>query len=647
MSYLPIEDYGLIGNMRSAALVGRNGSMDWLCLPRFDSPSLFAKLLDDEKGGHFQVAPADAEGVSRRQLYWPDSNILVTRFFSGGGVMEVTDYMPLGADGALPSGGAPVIIRKAEMVRGTMTLRATCRPAFDYARAGSQVHLGGDAAVFDGGGEALHLTAALPEERSRSFEPTARAEEGESDRGDGATLRFALQQGEQAVFSLFHEPEGGRSEAARPLGADEERAFFDQTLTYWRGWVEQCTYEGRWREQVRRSALALKLLTYAPTGAIVAAPTCSLPETVGGTRNWDYRYTWIRDAAFTVYAFLRLGFTEEAGDFIAFLKKRCGGAGGSGSAGGSSSAQPLQIVYGIDGRADLTERELSHLDGYRSSAPVRIGNGAAGQLQLDIYGELFDAVYLSNKYRAPISYDFWTRLEGYADWVADNWKTKDNGLWEMRGPRRHFVFSKLMCWVALDRALRLADKRSLPAPTRRWREARDAIYAEIMEEGWSKEKRAFRMHYDSDALDASTLLMPLVFFMSPSDPRMTETLDAIAQPPSEGGLLFDSLVYRYDTGEVDDGVSSEGEGTFNMCSFWLAEALTRAGRTDPDKLQRARLIFEKMLGYSNHLGLYAEETGPCGEALGNFPQAFTHLAMISAAFNLDRTLDGRLYGKLG
>lgn len=632
MSYLPIENYGLVGNMRSAALIGRNGSLDWLCLPRFDSPSIFAALLDDEKGGRFQIAPAQAERTTQRQLYWPDSNILVTRFFAEGAVAELTDYMPVAEGEVLPE-DAPVLVRRVEVIRGAMDLRAHCRPAFDYARGEPEAAVQDCVAEFSSGDETLWCSLSYTN-CNNSFSIC-------DDDAAAAESDFRLREGEAAVFSLFHEkesPADARPERVRAWPPAEERGLFDQTLTYWRDWIGQCTYDGRWREQVHRSALALKLMTYAPTGAIVAAPTCSLPESIGGERNWDYRYTWIRDAAFTVYAFLRLGFTKETADFIDWLKERCDGTGGD---------QPLQIVYGIDGRTDLPERTLDHLDGYRGSRPVRAGNGAADQFQLDIYGELFDAVYLSNKYQAPISYDFWRRLRAYANWVADNWQRPDNGIWEMRGPHRHFTFSRLMCWVALDRALRLADKRSFPAPRERWRGARDAIYAEVMEKGYSEERNAFRMHYGTDALDASTLVMPLVFFMSPSDPRMTKTVEAIAQPPSEGGLLFDSLVHRYDPEQVDDGVSTESEGTFNMCSFWLVEAMTRAGRSDPEKLQRARLIFEKMLGYSNHLGLYAEETGACGEALGNFPQAFTHLAMISAAFNLDRTLDGRLYGKLG
>jgi GH15 family glucan-1,4-alpha-glucosidase len=347
-------------------------------------------------------------------------------------------------------------------------------------------------------------------------------------------------------------------------------------------------------------------------------------------RNWDYRYTWLRDASFTLYALMRIGFTEEAARFMDWLaarwhedKSHCDG--------------PLQLMYGIDGRANLTEEELSHLEGYRGSRPVRIGNAAHGQLQLDIYGELMDSAYLFNKHGAPLGYDAWVDLRRLVDWVCDNWTLEDEGIWEVRGGRRHFVFSRLMCWVAVDRGLRLSDKRSFPADRARWLGVRDAIYEEVMSKGWDSERRSFVQAYGSPALDASNLLMPLVFFTAPNDPRMLSTVDATRKPLAEGGLAAGGLVYRYDPREAPDGLPGT-EGTFNMCSFWLVEALTRAGRTDRRRLEEARLLFEEMLGYGNHLGLYAEQTGPHGEALGNFPQAFTHLALISAAFNLDRTL---------
>jgi GH15 family glucan-1,4-alpha-glucosidase len=369
---------------------------------------------------------------------------------------------------------------------------------------------------------------------------------------------------------------------------------------------------------------------FQPTGAIVAAPTTSLPETLGGERNWDYRYTWIRDAAFTVYALLRIGFTEEASQFMHWIEKRCHEMEEDGS---------LNIMYGIDGRHDLREEILAHLEGYRGSSPVRIGNGAYGQLQLDVYGELMDSVYLFNKYGTPISYDLWRYLRRLTNWVCDNWSRQDEGIWEVRSGRQHFVYSRLMCWVAIDRALRLAEKRSFPADRDRWLAVRDEIYEEIQAKGWSADRKAFIQYYGSESLDAGLLMMPLVFFMSPTDPRIVQTLEAILRPPGERGLVSDGLVYRYNAEEVPDGLRGV-EGTFNMCTFWLVEALTRLGRSEPARLDEARLMFERMLGYGNHLGLYAEQTGPRGEALGNFPQAFTHLALISAAYNLDRTLGG-------
>ncbi len=602
MAYQPIENYGIIGDLHSVALVGIDGSIDWLCLPRFDSPSVFAAILDDEKGGRFKIAPA-VEGVARKQLYWPDTNVLVTRFFAPDGVSEITDYMPVGA--SANGHGRHQLIRRIKVVRGEMAFRMECSPAFNYARDGHETEITKGGACFHSGPLSLGLATDVPL-RSES---------------NGAVSEFSLREDQTALFVL-REIESG-ADCDLSLSKREEDELFMQTVEYWRRWLSKSTYTGRWREMVHRSALTLKLLTYEPTGAIVAAPTTSLPEGIGGERNWDYRYTWIRDAAFTLYGLLRIGFTEEAARFMGWLEDRCYKPKPDGL---------LQLMYGIDGRSDLTEETLDHLEGYRGSRPVRIGNGAYDQLQLDIYGELMDAVYLYNKYGDPIWYELWIRLRGMIDWVCDNWQRKDEGIWEVRSGRQHSVYSKLMCWVAVDRALRLADKRSFPADRGRWLKVRDEIYEEIMEKGWNPERKAFVQAYGSDTLDASSLIMPLVFFVAPKGPRMLSTLDAINRPPKDGGLVSNGLVFRYDVQKSADGLMGE-EGTFNLCTFWLVEALTRAGR-----LEEARLIFEQMLGYANHLGLYAEEIGPSGEALGNFPQAFTHLTLISAAFNLDRAL---------
>jgi GH15 family glucan-1,4-alpha-glucosidase len=608
--YQPIENYGIIGNLRTAALVGMDGSIDWLCLPHFDSPSVFAAILDDHKGGRFRIAPT-GNHFRRKQFYWPDTAVLVTRFLHNDGVGELEDYMPVGG----PGGQSDEVIRRVRVVRGRLAFHLECRPAFDYARAAHECYLNAQGARFDGPGLSLGLASPIP----------LQAE------GAGVFADFTLGEGEKVTFVLRRlAPEGAPGGCPR---TDEAEELFRDTVAYWRRWLARCTYTGRWREMVQRSALTLKLLSFEPSGAIIAAPTCSLPESIGGPRNWDYRYTWIRDASFALYGLLRIGFTEEAARFRDWMKDRWQDAE-------SHGAGPLQLMYRIDGRSELAEETLGHLEGYRGSRPVRIGNAAYGQLQLDIYGELMDAVYLHNKYVQPVGYDAWVRLRRLLDWLCDNWTREDEGIWEVRGGRRHFVYSKLMCWVALDRGLRLADKRSFPADRARWLKARDEIYEDVMARGWDARRRAFVQAYGSDALDASSLLMPLVFFMAPSDPRMLSTLDAIRRPLDAGGLAADGLVYRYDPAIAPDGLAGR-EGTFNMCSFWLVEALTRAGRTDPARLEDARLLFEQMLGYANHLGLFAEQTGSSGEALGNYPQAFTHLALISAAFNLDRALGAR------
>ncbi|MGI9182765.1 MAG: glycoside hydrolase family 15 protein [Longimicrobiaceae bacterium] len=594
-NYPPIESHGVIGDLQSVALVGMDGCIDFLCLPAFDSPSVFASLLDRERGGHFLLQPA-LDWANRKQLYLPDTNVLLTRFLSADGVAEISDFMPIH-----PEPHPSRIVRRAKTVRGEVRFRMRCAPRFDYGRAEHAAEAVEGGALFTGGdGVVLRLSSPVP----LALE------------GDDAVAEFTLRAGESVFFLLEQLTEG--TPAVGMDGGYISRSF-KETVNFWRSWIGRSTYSGRWRDEVHRSALTLKLLHCRNTGSIVAAPTFGLPEEIGGVRNWDYRYTWMRDASFTVYALIRLGMTEEPGDFIHWLIHRT-----------TAHADPgdLQIVYGIDGRADLTERTLEHLEGYRGSRPVRIGNGAYDQLQLDIYGELLDSLYLYDKYGEITSHDLWERIAAVVEWVCAHWNQPDEGIREVRSERRHFLSSRLMCWVAIDRGVRLAVKRSLPAPLEKWRVERDAIYRDIWENFWDPEEEAFVGHKGSTRLDAACLLMPLMRFISPTDPRWLSTLRAV-----ERRLLEDSLVHRYEIqGEEVDGLAGT-EGTFSICSFWYVECLSRAG-----DLQQARFLFEKMLAYANHLGLYSEELGPSGEHLGNFPQAFTHLALISAAYDLDRRL---------
>ncbi len=597
--YAPIGDYGVIGDLYTVALVGMDGSIDFLCLPHFDSPSVFAALVDAERGGRFQIAPLLC-GAARKQLYVPDTNVLLTRFLDADGVAEVSDFMPV------EDAGAHNLVRRAKTVRGEVRFQMRCDPRFDYGRATHTVQRRSDMEVLfcgrSGNGDlVLRLRSSVPMRLD----------------GGAALAEFTLGADASAWFVL--EVVVATEETSPSERRDYASAAFKQTVNFWRAWVARNTYGGRWREMVNRSALALKLLTSKQYGSIIAAPTFGLPETIGGGRNWDYRYTWIRDSSFTLYGLMRLGYTDEAAAFMQWVMARCEELAPDGS---------LQIMYGIDGRHVLAEETLPHLEGYMGSRPVRIGNAAFANLQLDIYGELMDSVYLYDKYGSPIGYDAWTNIVRLIEWVCANWQQPDEGIWEVRGGRQEFLYSRVMCWVAIDRAIRLALKRSFPAPLARWYEARDTIYQDVFGRFWDPARRAFVQHAGATTLDAAALLMPLVRFVSPTDPRWISTLRAI-----ERDLVSDSLVYRYRLADgFSDGLTGE-EGTFSMCSFWYVECLSRMG-----DLQKARFFFEKMLGYATHLGLYGEELGPQAQHLGNFPQAFTHLALISAAFDLDRRL---------
>ncbi|HUZ05241.1 MAG TPA: glycoside hydrolase family 15 protein, partial [Acidobacteriaceae bacterium] len=509
MPQRPIEACGVIGDLHTVALVAMDGTIDWCCLPRFDSASIFAAILDEEKGGYFRLAP-DERGTNR-QMYMPETNVLLTRFLRKEGVGEVVDFMPVRDDRYARSRSVMhEIIRIARAVRGAVRFRLVCVPAFDYARRDHQVTRIKNGVLFTSGSERVVLLGPVDWQ----------IEDGK------AVGSFTLQPGETAEFTLRYLTQEGDSEIDTPI---EGQRLMEETVQFWRDWLERCTYKGRWREQVTRSALVLKLLTHRPSGAIVASPTCSLPEEIGGSRNWDYRFTWIRDAAFTVYSLVRLGFTEEATAFFEWLQLRVKEE--------EHVNGPLNVLYGIDGRHNLAEVELDHLSGYKNSRPVRIGNRAYHQLQLDIYGELMDSIYLYDKHVTPISYDLWQRLQQMLHWVADNWHLQDEGIWEVRSHRQNFVYSKLQCWVALDRGIRLAEHRSFPLDRVRLKTERDRIFQSIMQNGWDAENQCFTQSYESKVLDAANLLMPLLHFIAPRDPRMLSTLNKTMDK-----LVSDSLV---------------------------------------------------------------------------------------------------------
>jgi GH15 family glucan-1,4-alpha-glucosidase len=606
--YPNISEHGLIGDLQTSALVTTNGCVDWFCLPRFDSPSVFASLLDADKGGYCWIRP-DRDDYVTRQLYLPDTAILVTRFMTPDGVGEVHDFMPIAGDVATDRHR---LVRNIKVVRGTMRYAIEIKPAFNYGRTQHKLDFSEHGGLFHTDDQALAVTGIAPR---------------------GSTIRdlnLSIQQADQSLSwtRTLREGEiggvvldwaGGMPD--RLIPPDEAQQLADDTARFWREWTARSTYSGRWREMVTRSAITLKLMTYAPSGALVAAPTTGLPEQEGGERNWDYRYTWIRDASFSIYALLGLGHLEEAARFGVWLRERTAETKPDGSG-------PLKIMYRVDGSSDLTEETLDHLEGWRGSRPVRVGNGAADQLQLDIYGEAMDAIALADMHETQMAHQGWLSVARIMDWLCDHWDQPDEGIWETRGGRKNFTYGRFQCWVALDRAIHLAGLRGKPADLVRWTRERDKIYNQIMARGFNPEVGAFTQHYDTEVLDSSLLMMPLMRFVSPRDPMWLSTLKQMDRQ-----LVSDSLVYRYNPAASPDGLAGE-EGTFSLCTFWYVDALARA-----DRLNDARLTFEKMHTYANHLGLYSEEIGSTGEQLGNFPQAFSHLALINAAINLDYTLD--------
>ncbi|KAH7335366.1 glycoside hydrolase family 15 protein [Rhizoctonia solani] len=673
--YVDIQDHALIGNMRTAAMISIDGSVESYCVPNFDSPSVFARILDKDKGGHFSIKPKIRH--SSKQAYLPSSNVLATKFLADEGVAQVTDFLPRQTATGV-SANKPLLfwlIRRVEVIRGRVPIRMECCPAFNYARDAHETQFVNDDSQQPGTSgsqekvvfrsrdltlDLRYVADTMPDLDVAKPQVTLRPLDlrPKGHKGVGTCVDLDLEEGQVVTFILRTPPESTSStskptkEQAEALGvpievlvqgATKMRARDDpfltpglvnnllaETTSFWQGWIAKSTYRGSWREAVHRSA-----------------PTFSLPEHIGGTRNWDYRFSWIRDSSFTLYALIRLGFTEEANAYMDFIFKRLQQKNPDGSLNimqvSPSGFWFLPARYSIHGTTDLEELELDHLDGHKGSKPVRIGNGASTHLQLDIYGELLDCIYLGQKFGKPLSWEIWKSVRELVDYAVANCDRTDLSIWEVRNHERNFTYSKVMLWVAMDRGLRLADKRSLPCPNRqKWMETLENSYEEIMERAWNDEKKFFAQSYeDLDVLDSAVLVMPLVFFINASDNRFVSTLNQILKSPERGGLVTNNLVFRYDTSKTDDGVGGE-EGAFSLCTLWAVEALTRVGTYDKKMLQRAVAMFEDFLGYGNHCGLWSEEISAAGEGLGNAVQGFTHVTLISAAYNLSRTL-GQLH----
>jgi GH15 family glucan-1,4-alpha-glucosidase len=586
--YAPIRDYALVGDGRTGALIARDGSVDWLCLPNVDSPTVFARILDADRGGSFRLEPTS--GFESERRYQPNSNVLETTFTTGQGRVRVTDAMTLTDIERI----SPMreLVRKVEALSGTVPLRWSLEPRFGYGRAETRIERRAGRWFAHAGSDALVLGLC---------------DAGEGEVRDGAVAgRLELEEGSSAILSLAA---ASREPAVIPGREDSERRLA-RTERFWPQWAGRVEYEGAWRDAVVRSALVLKLLTFAPSGAIVAAPTTSLPEWIGGERNWDYRFTWLRDASWTLDAMLRLGFHEEAHAFFWWLMHA------------SRLTQPrLQILYRIDGSTETSERELPELSGYRGSAPVRIGNGARAQVQLDLYGGVLEAIWLYATEVGHLDGDTGKEVARMADYVVRHWRDRDNGIWEVRDERTHYTQSKALCWVALDRACRLAEEGMIPNRSKRWRDEADELQQFVDGEGWDEERGSYVRATDLRELDASLLTLALLGYHHPRSERIQGTVSAIERELREG-----PYVYRY---RGEDGLAGD-EGAFLTCSFWLVDAYARAGRLDD-----ANALMEELVGLANDVGLYSEEIDPrSGEFLGNFPQGLTHLALVNAAVSI-------------
>ena len=594
MGYRHINDYGIIGDMTSCALVDIDGAIDWACFPRFDSPSVFAAILDSTKGGRLSLTPSEPNASTQR--YLPDTTVLETTFTTQSGKATLTDFM---TSRPARAGESPhEIIRILHGVAGTVQMRLVFQPRLDYARTETEVTLHRNGVSGRAGSKRVALVTKV-----------AMALEQADDGGQQATANFELQAGETvhvvSAYGLSRIPSIGTMDCDAKLARAKRQGHAT---------AAKIVYDGRWRDEVVRSFLTLHLLTYQPTGAIIAAPTTSLPESIGGQRNWDYRYSWLRDSAWTVGILFRLGDPHEGEAFMDWIVKECW-----------LSIEAMQVLYGIAPESELEEHTLDHFEGYRGSAPVRIGNGAAFHRQLDVFGEIALSLATYHKYNGSLPQAGWDLLFRVANLAAESWHLRDNGIWEVRGELRHFVSSKVMCWLALDRAAHLAaDTYGHEAPLARWREEAEKLHADILANGWSDEKQSFVQAYGSDVLDASALLIPFVGFLPNDDPRVRSTVKAVQRELATG-----PFVRRYNTEEADDGFE-DGEGAFYMLSFWLIGALLAIGET-----KNAEAMFDEIFATANHLGLFAEMFDPVEhEALGNFPQAFSHIAFIHTARNL-------------